>query len=114
MSEEKLLDDRDVIHVYRGGGVHARVVPAEGDGYPLRHVVRHSPTGFEYGYGGSGPADLALSMLTAVLGKEQANRLYQAFKRDRIAAESGEHWSMKAETIREWAEHEEAAARARR
>jgi hypothetical protein len=30
---------------------------------PLPHVILHSPTGFEWGYGGSGPADLSLSIL---------------------------------------------------
>jgi hypothetical protein len=30
---------------------------------PLTHVIVHSPDGFETGYGGSGPADLALSIL---------------------------------------------------
>lgn len=34
----------------------------------LRHVVRHSPTGLEWGYGGSGPSDLARSILLEVLG----------------------------------------------
>jgi len=29
--------------------------------------THHSPTGFEYGYGGSGPADLALNLAAAVL-----------------------------------------------
>lgn len=29
----------------------------------LRHLVHHSPTGFEYGYAGSGPADLARSIV---------------------------------------------------
>ena len=33
-----------------------------------KHIVRHSPTGMTWGYGGSGPADLALSLLTAVVG----------------------------------------------
>ncbi len=28
-------------------------------------VIHHSPTGFEWGYGGSGPADLALNILNA-------------------------------------------------
>lgn len=35
---------------------------------PLAHQVRHSPTGFAWGYGGSGPADLARSLLAAALG----------------------------------------------
>lgn len=30
-------------------------------------VVQHSPTGFEWGYGGSGPADLALNVLHLLL-----------------------------------------------
>jgi hypothetical protein len=34
------------------------------NGRPLHHYVVHSPTGFAWGYGGSGPADLALSILT--------------------------------------------------
>jgi hypothetical protein len=32
----------------------------------VRHVRVHSPTGFECGYSGSGPADLALSVLHAL------------------------------------------------
>jgi hypothetical protein len=35
---------------------------------PLHHFVRHSPTGFGWGYGGSGPADLARSLLIDALG----------------------------------------------
>lgn len=30
---------------------------------PLRHIAKHSPTGMEWGYAGSAPADLALSLL---------------------------------------------------
>lgn len=43
----------------------ARIMVETDDGYrrPLRHVVYHSPTGLEWGYGGSGPADTALSIL---------------------------------------------------
>lgn len=29
----------------------------------VEHVIYHSPTGLEYGYGGSGPADMALTIL---------------------------------------------------
>lgn len=32
-------------------------------------VVEHSPSGFEWGYGGSGPADLALNVCQAYLMK---------------------------------------------
>jgi hypothetical protein len=47
------------------------------------NVIRHSPTGFEWGYPGSGPAQLALAILMDALGKhqkERARRLHQAFK----------------------------------
>lgn len=35
---------------------------------PLRHVVRHSPDGFAWGYAGSGPSELARCLLIDVLG----------------------------------------------
>jgi hypothetical protein len=35
----------------------------DGPRRPLRHHVRHSPTGFSWGYGGSGPAELARCVL---------------------------------------------------
>lgn len=50
-------------------------------GYPLPHLVRHSPAGFEWGYGGSGPADLARSLLAHHLNNTPPNpRVYQRFK----------------------------------
>ncbi len=46
----------------------------------LRHRVRHSPTGMNWGYGGSGPADLARSIVWDVLGREPTAVEYQAVK----------------------------------
>lgn len=46
----------------------------------VAHVRHHSPTGFECGYRGSGPADLALSVLHALLpplAPEDENRQYE-------------------------------------
>lgn len=41
----------------------------------------HSPDGFSWGYGGSGPAQLALALLLAAgITVEVAERLYQDFK----------------------------------
>lgn len=49
-------------------------------------LCRHSPTGFEWGYGGSGPAQLALAILADALGDDQlALRYHQQFKFDAIA-----------------------------
>lgn len=53
--------------VRRRGGCLVNVLRDDGTVAPLRHVMLHSPTGFEWGYGGSGPADLALSILCDVL-----------------------------------------------
>ena len=44
-------------------------------------VYSHSPDGFAWGYGGSGPAQLALALLLeAGLGDAEAIELHQAFK----------------------------------
>ncbi len=43
-------------------------------------IVRHSPDGFEWGYGGSGPAELALNILALFVGEEKAYPLHQDFK----------------------------------
>lgn len=49
------------------------------------HVVRHSPSGPEWGYGGSGPADCARSVLVALVGEEASEAHYQAFKAEVVA-----------------------------
>jgi hypothetical protein len=56
---------------HRAADGHVVVQRSDGDGPPwkaLPHVAFHSPTGFEWGYGGSGPADLSLSLLCDALG----------------------------------------------
>ena len=44
-------------------GHTVKVITTDGKVRTLHHVVVHSPTGFSWGYGGSGPSDLALSIL---------------------------------------------------
>lgn len=46
---------------YDGGGLGLNRSAARRE--RVVHVIFHSPTGLEYGYAGSGPADLALSIL---------------------------------------------------
>ncbi len=65
--------------------------------YLKRRIVRHSREGFNWGYGGSGPADLALNMLFDYLlrthrkgAKCLAIDLYQSFKWDFIARQEKE------------------------
>src|SRR5579864_8490690 len=48
---------------------------------PSQKVWNHSPCGFAWGYGGSGPAQLALAILLAAgLPDERAVLLHQKFK----------------------------------
>lgn len=49
---------------------------------PRQDIRNHSPTGFEWGYGGSGPAQLALALVADCCGEEFAEpRIYQRVKR---------------------------------
>ena len=68
----------------------------------LTHRMRHSLDGFRWGYEGSGPADLALSLLHDVLGKEPPPAMYQAFKSEVIAKLPFDKWSLHETVIRSW------------
>lgn len=45
------------------GTIAIEVLVEHGGSIPLEHIVQHSPTGMTWGYYGSGPHDLALSIL---------------------------------------------------
>jgi hypothetical protein len=48
---------------------------------PSLKVIKHSPDGFAWGYGGSGPSQLALAILIELLSDTHtASRHYQDFK----------------------------------
>jgi hypothetical protein len=71
---------------------------------PSRTDLRnHSPTGFEWGYEGSGPAQLALAILCDFLQDDQkALEYYQEFKRDIISPIGGQTWTLHSDSITEW------------
>lgn len=72
-------------------GVHCSVMPETGPLYPLPHLLRHSPDGFEYGYGGSGPSDLARSIVGDLLGeKDPKPSLYRPVTHRLISQISGD------------------------
>ncbi len=57
--------------------------------------VRHSPTGFEWGYLGSGPAQLAFAILLDHFGDPAPARLYyQSFKFEVIAGLHFDCWDL--------------------
>jgi hypothetical protein len=111
----------------RGGGVWVGV-RSEGERThkalnPRNDLYNHSPDGFEYGYAGSGPAQLALALLADHLkyfpedkalarriarlesdvAEESSDRLavlcHQAFKFTVIAPLKGDSWQMTSEEI---------------
>ena len=90
----------------------------------LRHIPCHSPDGFEMGYEGSGPADLALAILVDYFGeqppqdgyqnprfsqwtvKSKAWRLHQPFKRA-FVAKFGDKWTLYSMQIHTWLKEQE-------
>jgi hypothetical protein len=91
----------------------------------LRHIPCHSPDGFEMGYEGSGPADLALAILVDYFGerpprdgykspkfsrwtvKSKAWKLHQPFKRAFVAT-LGDKWALYGMQIQTWLKAQEA------
>jgi len=72
------------------------------------HVARHSPTGIEWGYGGSGPADLARSVLLVLTDESTADALYQRFKHEVVANVPETGGVLRAADVRAWVEHAQA------
>jgi len=67
---------------------------------PRLDLWNHSPTGFEWGYGGSGPAQLALAILADHCGNdEQALNFYQRFKWAVIAELPYRAWTLTSQEI---------------
>lgn len=82
--DSKNGDSSDVIIPYDGGDIFLERFGDMASGLRTnvqRIEVKHSPTGFNFGYGGSGPADTALNiMLMFCQDKELAHSIYQDFK----------------------------------
>lgn len=71
---------------------------------PSLQVWNHSPAGFNWGYGGSGPAQLAIAILLAAgLEPERASALHQSFKWQHLAHLPAEGFTLEMD-VRAWAE----------
>ena len=99
------------------------------EGLPKRRA-HHSPTGYEWGYGGSGPADLALNILAAVLPRrdpddrdrvrlddrswvsERVWNLHQHFKWELIARLPREGFTLSRQDVHAWINASHAGERA--
>ena len=76
---------------------------------PSQKLRNHSPDGFQFGYGGSGPAQLALALLLdATSDPGEAQEYYQSFKWDQVA-HWGEEWSTLRSDILKWVQFQKDA-----
>ena len=75
------------------------------DGTPLDYrfdLLSASPSGFEWGYSGSGPAQLAIALLAHAYDDEFAKQHYQRLK-DRVISELPEDgWSLTISDLDAW------------
>jgi hypothetical protein len=68
---------------------------------PRLDLRKHSPTGFEWGYSGSGPAQLALALAADVLGdNDRARDVYQRLKFKLVGGLPREGWELTEDRIR--------------
>jgi len=91
----------------RGEWANRRVWIGDREVFPTRsqRLWNHSPDGFNWGYGGSGPAQLALALMLEFCADEQeAQQLYQAFKWDVIATLPHGDFELSVERVTEWIE----------
>lgn len=84
---------------------------------PLTHYPYHSPDGYEWEYGGSGPSDLALAILADLFGEEPTRekiegpegwglgswRLHIPFKQEVVACLPYRGWCLGASDVEAWA-----------
>lgn len=89
-----------------GGAATVIVIERNGPRYPLRHVVRHSPDGFQWGYGGSGPAELARCILLDFCQppEDVLPVDYQEFKREFIEPVQSDRLFIEGRKIAAWLE----------
>jgi len=101
-----LLNGEERVTVGDGrSGMHRSLAPR----FDLRS---HSPTGFSWGYGGSGPSQLALAILADFTGDDaEALRFYQQFKWAFVSnwpERAG--WNIDGKQIGEWLDQERSRA----
>ncbi len=93
------LPDTARLKGIRPGMAHNGEAKAWLDGKSLSHSkslkhVSHSPTGFNWGYGGSGPAQLAYAICHELYGASTARQVYQDFKWRFLVAIEGDSFDL--------------------
>jgi hypothetical protein len=68
---------------------------------PRLDLWNHSPSGLNWGYNGSGPAQLSLALLADCFHNDddRAVELHQWFKRQQVALWEGNDWTITSDEI---------------
>ena len=78
-------------------------VMVDGESLDYRYdLLSASPSGFEWGYGGSGPAQLAIATLAHAYDDAVAGDLYQRFKREVVSELPEEGWTLTKQDLDAW------------
>lgn len=78
-------------------------VTVDGDALDKRYdLLSASPSGFEWAYGGSGPAQLAIALLAHAIDDETACHYYQRFKQEVVAELPEDGWRLTSDDIETW------------
>ena len=95
----------------QSGGLRVNVNGMPLNPKPSQKIWNHSPTGFEIGYGGSGPAQLALAILYDVTKDRHLSvRHHQRFKWDFIACADKSGFELTEYDVKEWLTKQEVEA----
>lgn len=88
----------------RGSGLVIRPDGSPLDPAPSLALANHSPTGFAWGYLGSGPSQLALALILDRTGDpDRALALYQGFKAEVVARwPAGATWALPVAALDAW------------
>ncbi len=108
--KESAYNYLNVNMVYDGGDIYCKRDRGIRTTNVHHAIVYHSPDGFEWGYGGSGPAELALNILAMFVDHDTAFKLHQEFKWKFIASMPQEGGTIKRADIEEWIEANRRAA----
>ena len=65
-------------------------------------LLSASPSGFSWGFSGSGPSQLAIAMLAHAFGDEFAFEHYQQFKREVVSELPEDGWTLTTSDLDAW------------
>jgi len=90
------------VKVYQGRRIgRAAEVTVDGRALnPRLDLWNHSPSGLEWGYVGSGPAQLALALLADCFDAETAVEWHQQYKESVVAGLPYRGWTLTEEEVR--------------